>query len=82
MKAVSSEWRVTCNCVCGGPVYNVYRLRDRDAIDHSGNREYVDDRIMRAIERMMQRKLDTATPIDMVAAADLLNVVNEVLKNE
>lgn len=30
----------------------------------------------------MQRKLDTATPIDMVAAADLLNVVNEVLKNE
>lgn len=37
---------------------------------------------MRAIERMMQRKLDTATPIDMVAAADLLNVINEVLKNE
>ena len=29
---------------------------------------------------VMQRKLDTATPIDMVAAADLLNVVNEVLK--
>lgn len=38
--------------------------------------------IMRALERIMQRKLDTATPIDMVAAADLLNVVNEVLKNE
>ena len=54
--------------------------RDLDEIDHSGNREYVDDRIMRAIERLMQRKLDTATPIDMVAAADLLNVVNEVLK--
>lgn len=68
--------------LCGGLVYNVYRLRDLDKIDHSGNREYVDDRIMRAIERMMQRKLDTATPIDMVGAADLLNVVNEVLKNE
>lgn len=79
---MKSEWRVTCNYICGGLVYNVYRLRDLDEIDHSGNREYVDDRIMRAIERMMQRKLDTATPIDMVAAADLLNVVNEVLKNE
>lgn len=77
---MKSEWRVTCNDVCRGPVYNVYRLRDLDEIDHSGNREYVDDRIMRAFERMMQRKLDTASPIDMVAVADLLNVVNEVLK--
>ena len=77
---MKSEWRVTCNYICGGPVYNVYRLRDRTDVDHSGNREYVDDRIMRALERMMQRKLDTAPPIDMVAAADLLNVVNEVLK--
>mgnify|MGYP004524380839 FL=1 len=77
---MKSEWRVTCNYVCRGPVYNVYRLRDLDEIDHSGNREYVDDRIMRALERMMQRKLDTASPIDMVAVADLLNVVNEVLK--
>ena len=53
---MKSEWRVSCNYICGGLVYNVYRLRDLDEIDHSGNREYVDDRIMRAIERMMQRK--------------------------
>lgn len=77
---MKSEWRVTSNYICGGLVYNVYRLRDRTDVDHSGNREYVDDRIIHALERMMQRKLDTATPIDMVAAADLLNVVNEVLK--
>ena len=31
---------------------------------------------------IMHCKLDTTTPIDMVAVADLLNVVNEVLKNE
>ena len=79
---MKSEWKVTSNCIGGGWFYGVYRLRDRKDVDHSGNREYVDDRIMRAIERLMQRKLDTATPIDMVAAADLLNVVNEVLKNE
>ena len=77
---MKSEWKVTSNCIGGEWFYGVYRLRDRKEVDHSGNREYVDDRIMRAIERMMQRKLDTATPIDMVAAADLLNVVNEVLK--
>lgn len=80
---MKSEWRVTSNYFGGGEwFYGVYRLRDRDAIDHSGNRECVDDRIIRAIERLMQRKLDTATPIDMVAVADLLNVINEVLKNE
>ena len=48
---MKSEWRVTCNYICGGPVYNVYRLRDRTDVDHSGNREYVDDRIMRVLER-------------------------------
>lgn len=79
---MKSEGKVTCNCIGGEWFYDVYRLRDRTDVDHSGNREYVDDRIMRALERIMQRKLDTATPIDMVAAADLLNVVNEVLKNE
>lgn len=79
---MKSEWRVTCNYIGGERFYGVYRLRDRTDVDHSGNRECVDDRILRALERLMQRKLDTATPIDMVAAADLLNVINEVLKNE
>lgn len=79
---MKSEWRVTCNYICGGLVYNVYRLRDRDATDHSGNRECVDDRIMCAIERLLHCKIDTATPIDMVAVAELLNLINEVLKNE
>ena len=50
---MKSEWRVTCNYIGGERFYDVYRLRDLDEIDHSGNREYVDDRIMRAIERMM-----------------------------
>ena len=36
---MKSEWRVTCNYICGGLVYNVYRLRDLDEIDHSGNRD-------------------------------------------
>lgn len=80
---MKSEWRVTSNYFGGGEwFYGVYRLRDRKAVDHSGNRECVDDRIMCALERLMQRKIDTATPIDMVAVADLLNVINEVLKNE
>lgn len=76
---MKSEWRVTSNYIGGEWFYGVYRLRDLDEIDHSGNREYVDDRIMRAIERIMHCKLDTASPIDMVAVAELLNVINEVL---
>ena len=34
-----SEWRVTCNPIAGTVLYGVYRLRDKDEIDHSGNRE-------------------------------------------
>ncbi len=35
-----SEWKVTCNPVNGEYLYQVYRLRDVNAVDHSGNREY------------------------------------------
>ena len=28
-------------CGVGVSVWQVYRLRDKDAVDHSGNREYV-----------------------------------------
>lgn len=39
---MKSEWRVTNNYFGGGEwFYDVYRLRDRKAVDHSGNREYV-----------------------------------------
>lgn len=34
-----SEWRVTSNPVAGMMLYGVYRLRDKDEVDHSGNRE-------------------------------------------
>ncbi|MBQ8283452.1 MAG: hypothetical protein IJX75_00005 [Clostridia bacterium] len=35
-----SKWEVTCNYVAGDRLYAVYRLRDENAIDHSGNREF------------------------------------------
>lgn len=34
-----SEWRVSANPVAGKMFYGVYRIRDIDEIDHSGNRE-------------------------------------------
>lgn len=34
-----SEWRVSANPVAGRTFYGVYRLRDVNATDHSGNRE-------------------------------------------
>lgn len=44
---MESEWRVTRNYI-GKSVYGVYRLKDINAVDHSGNRElaggYVDSR--------------------------------------
>jgi len=37
-----SEWKVTSNPFGGHILYGVYRLRDKNAIDHSGNREMCD----------------------------------------
>ena len=34
-----SEWRVYSNIIAGHKEYGEYRLRDKDQIDHSGNRE-------------------------------------------
>lgn len=35
-----SEWRVTSNPVGGKMWYAVYRIRDIEEVDHSGNRQY------------------------------------------
>ena len=42
---MKSEWKVTSTWIGDKKMYAAYRLLDRDAIDHSGNREvlkYVD----------------------------------------
>jgi hypothetical protein len=36
-----SEWRVAHQYAGGECYIGVYRLRDKDAVDHSGNREYI-----------------------------------------
>ena len=36
---MKSEWRVTSNLIAGEKYYSCYRLKDVDAVDHSGNRE-------------------------------------------
>ena len=36
-----SKWKVTSNYVDGKTLYGVYRTRDINEIDHSGNRENV-----------------------------------------
>ena len=35
---MKSEWRVTSNLIAGEKCYSCYRLKDTDAVDHSGNR--------------------------------------------
>ena len=41
---MQGERKVTSNYVPGaGKYYQAYRLRDKDGIDHSGNREYSGD---------------------------------------
>ena len=37
---MKSKWKVTSNPINGTTMYAVYRLRDVDAVDHSGNREF------------------------------------------
>lgn len=35
-----SEWRVTSQFINGSKWYAVYRLKDINEVDHSGNREF------------------------------------------
>lgn len=37
---VMGEWGVTMQVINGEEIFQVYRLRDVNCIDHSGNREY------------------------------------------
>ena len=37
---MTGKWNVTSNIIGGTKFFAVYRLRDVDAVDHSGNREY------------------------------------------
>lgn len=37
---MKSEWNVESNYINGKPMYRVYRIRDTEETDHSGNREY------------------------------------------
>ncbi|UZD42774.1 hypothetical protein [Selenomonas sputigena] len=36
---MKSEWRVTSNLIAGERCYSCYRLKNVEAVDHSGNRE-------------------------------------------
>lgn len=35
-----SEWKVSTNVIGAVKVYQVYRVQNVDAVDHSGNREF------------------------------------------
>ena len=37
---MKSEWKVSSMYLCGKKVYQVYRIKDMRAVDHSGNRGY------------------------------------------
>lgn len=45
---MKGKWKVTSNIIAGEKLYAVYRLKDANAVEHSGNRElageYVADR--------------------------------------
>lgn len=36
---MKSEWKVLSNPIAGVMMYQVYRMKDVDAVDHSGNHE-------------------------------------------
>ena len=57
-----SEWRVTASPVWTDDgfkmIYQVYRLRDKDATDHSGNRETYDTYIAMEVAHAKAEELN------------------------
>lgn len=37
---MKSEWKVETNTINGKEVYGVFRIKDTNQVNHSGNREY------------------------------------------
>ncbi len=69
---MKSEGKVTCNCIGGEWFYDVYRLRDRTDVDHSGNCETPDEQFFAAIEKnLLGRKLNPQDAAEKIA--QLLN---------
>lgn len=57
---MKSEWRVTSQIINGETLYAVYRLYDKDGIDHSGNREFAtgytpDERKARTVAKKLNK---------------------------
>lgn len=40
---MESKWKVESNPINGKTMYRVYRIRDTEETDHSGNREYASE---------------------------------------
>ena len=56
---MKSEWRVSSNPIGQGDfLYCVYRIRDIEKVDHSGNREIFDSYISRDIAEMKASELN------------------------
>ena len=37
---MKNEWKVSTNIIGENKIYQVYRIRNTNEVDHSGNREY------------------------------------------
>lgn len=47
---MKSKWKVSSNTIGGEKMYIVFRLRDVNEVDHSGNREYASEYMASALE--------------------------------
>lgn len=56
---MKSEWRVSSNPIGPGEfLHQVYRIRNTEEVDHSGNREVFDSYISRDIAEMKASELN------------------------
>ena len=53
---MKSEWKITSQRIGGIEMFAIYRMIDKNGIDHSGNREYAGDYIrdLRAASSMCE----------------------------
>lgn len=56
----------------------IYRLRDCNAVNHSGNHEYPNPEIIQMIERKLGRKLNHLDSEEISTAAQILNHIGDV----
>lgn len=75
---MKSEWKVSSNIINGSRIYSIYRLRDINETDHSGNREKLPIQVYDAFTDYLHYINERERPSMETALQGMVNLLNAI----